>query len=299
MAGKFLKYFYFFSKLTTTLVLFILIVFLGYIFIKAYQTNNDKGYELIISDKINELSAVVKSNSDNLNFIDEKITNYETALNQISQTLNEKIVETELDKLPDKFNELLKENKKLHKELKSLNYVIKDSKKMLDNIDSSKKQKNTPSNLIRLIELKYENGFDTGEELLLLQKQIIDDSKNAYLEKLFVLSDKKFIGIVNLQNEFEKLMKDYLNVHYLKNNNLFFKYLSRFYSIEPNTKSNFKNNILENFSIAKNKLYQKDIKSSLKYLLLIEDSNIYFQKWIKEAENYVNFKNNLRSLYNS
>ena len=194
---------------------------------------------------------------------------------------------------------MLKENKKLHKEIKNLNYVIKDSKNMLDNIDNSKKLKNTPSNLIRLIELKYENGFDTREELLLLQKQIIDDSKNAYLEKLFVLSDKKFIGIVNLQNEFEKLMKDYLNVHYLKNNNLFFKYLSRFYSIEPNTKSNFKNNILENFSIAKNKLYQKDIKSSLKYLLLIEDSNIYFQKWIKEAENYVNFKNNLRSLYNS
>ena len=63
-------------------------------------------------------------------------------------------------------------------------------------------------------------GLTQGAEFNILQKQIIDDSKNAYLEKLFVLSDKKFIGIVNLQNEFEKLMKDYLNVHYLKNNNI-------------------------------------------------------------------------------
>lgn len=299
MVDKFLKYFYFFSKLTTTLMLFVIIVFLGYIFIKAYQTNNNNGYELIISEKINELSAVVKNNSNNLNFIDEKITNYEIVLNQISETLNEKFIDAELNELPDKFNELSKENKKLHEEIKNLNYVIKDSKNMLDNIDKSKQPENTLTSLIQLIELKYESGFDTKDELLLLQKEIVDDSKKAYLEKLFILSEKKFIGIVNLQNEFEKLMKDYLNSYYLRNSNLFFKYLSKFYSIEPNIKSNFKNNTLENFSIAKNKLYKKDIKSSLKYLLLIENNNIYFQKWIKEAENYISFKNNLRSLYSS
>ena len=53
MTGNFFKNFYFFSKLTTTLVLFLIIVFLGFVFFKAYQTNQDNQYSLDIDEKIN------------------------------------------------------------------------------------------------------------------------------------------------------------------------------------------------------------------------------------------------------
>ena len=159
---------------------------------------------------------------------------------------------------------------------------------------------NTVSNLINLIELKYENGSNINAELLLLQNQIDDDSKKAYLEKLFILSDQKFIGIVNLQNQFERLMREYLNDYYKKkNNNLFINYLINFFYIEPNYNSNFKNETLKRFSIIKNKLYEKDIKSSLEYLSLIDDSDIYFNSWIEEAKNYIDFNENIRFFYNS
>ena len=159
---------------------------------------------------------------------------------------------------------------------------------------------NNVANLINLIELKYENGSNINSELLLLQNQIHDDSKKAYLEKLFILSDQKFIGIVNLQNQFEILMRKYLNDYYKKkNNNLFINYLINFFYIEPNYNSNFKNETLKRFSIIKNKLYEKDIKSSLKYLSLIDDSDIYFNSWIEEAKNYVDFNENIRFFYNS
>ena len=159
---------------------------------------------------------------------------------------------------------------------------------------------NTVSNLINLIELKYENGSNINAELLLLQNQIHDDSKKAYLEKLFILSDQSFIGIVNLQNQFERLTREYLNDYYKKkNNNLFINYLINFFYIEPNYNSNFKNETLKRFSIIKNKLYEKDIKSSLEYLSLIDDSDIYFNSWIEEAKNYVDFNENIRFFYNS
>jgi hypothetical protein len=48
-----------------------------------------------------------------------------------------------------------------------------------------------------------------------------------------------------------------------------------------------------------NKLYEKDIKSSLGYLSLIDDSDIYFNSWIEEAKNYIDFNENIRFFYNS
>ena len=79
---------------------------------------------------------------------------------------------------------------------------------------------------------EYMKKFNTKDSMgmeLLLQNQIHDDSKKAYLEKLFILSDQKFIGMVNLQNQFEKFMREYLNDYYKKkNNNLFINYLINF-----------------------------------------------------------------------
>ena len=72
-----------------------------------------------------------------------------------------------------------------------------------------------------------------------------------------------------------------------------------FFYIEPNYNSNFKNETLKRFSIIKNKLYEKDIKSSLEYLSLIDGSDIYFNGWIEEAKNYVDFNENIRFFYNS
>ena len=95
-------------------------------------------------------------------------------------------------------------------------------------------------------------------------------------------------------------MREYLNDYYKeKNNNLFINYLINFFYIEPNYNSNFKNETLKRFSIIKNKLYEKDIKSSLEYLSLIDDSDIYFNSWIEEAKNYIDFNENIRFFYNS
>ena len=293
MNNSFFNNFYLLTKLTTTLILFFAVLFLGYLLVKSYKVNNEESYIITIDDKINALSQTIENYSQQLISINQKSSNKEKSLSLLNKTLNNNLADAE-------FEELLKKNQNLQEQITNLANSINSFENTTVNYNENIGLNNTVSNLINLIELKYENGSNINAELLLLQNQIHDDSKKAYLEKLFILSDQKFIGIVNLQNQFERLMREYLNDYYKKkNNNLFINYLINFFYIEPNYNSNFKNETLKRFSIIKNKLYEKDIKSSLEYLSLIDDSDIYFNSWIEEAKNYVDFNENIRFFYNS
>ena len=293
MNNSFFNNFYLLTKLTTTLILFFAVLFLGYLLVKSYKVNNEESYIITIDDKINALSQSIENYSQQLISINQKASNNEKSLSLLNETLNNNFADAEFDKL-------IKKNQNLQEQITNLAHSINSSENRIIKHNENRGVNNTVSNLINLIELKYENGSNINAELLLLQNQIHDDSKKAYLEKLFILSDQKFIGIVNLQNQFERLMREYLNDYYKKkNNNLFINYLINFFYIEPNYNSNFKNETLKRFSIIKNKLYEKDIKSSLEYLSLIDDSDIYFNSWIEEAKNYVDFNENIRFFYNS
>lgn len=293
MINSFFNNFYILTKLTTTLILFFTVLFLGYLLVKSYKVNNEESYIITIDDKINALSQSIENYSQQLISINQKASNNETSLSLLNETLNNNFADA-------KFDKFLKKNQNLQEQITNLANSINSSENRIIKYNEDKGVNNTVANLINLIELKYENGSNINSELLLLQNQIHDDSKKAYLEKLFILSDQKFIGIVNLQNQFEILTREYLNDYYKKkNNNLFINYLINFFYIEPNYNSNFKNETLKRFSIIKNKLYEKDIKSSLKYLFLIDDSDIYFNSWIEEAKNYVDFNENIRFFYNS
>jgi len=293
MNNSFFNNFYLLTKLTTTLILFFAVMFLGYLLVKSYKVNNEESYIITIDDKINALSQTIENYSQQLISINQKSSNNEKSLSLLNETLNNNFADAE-------FDELLKKNQNLQEQITNLANSINSFENRIIKHNENKGVNNTVSNLINLIELKYENGSNINSELLLLQNQIYDDSKKAYLEKLFILSDQNFIGIVNLQNQFERLTREYLNDYYKKkNNNLFINYLISFFYIEPNYNSNFKNETLKRFSIIKNKLYEKDIKSSLKYLSLIDDSDIYFNSWIAEAKNYVDFNESIRFFYNS
>ena len=293
MNNSFFNNFYLLTKLTTTLILFFAVLFLGYLLVKSYKANNEESYIITIDDKINALSQSIENYSQKIISINQKISNNERSLSLLNETLDNNLVDAKLD-------ELSKKNQNLQEQITNLGNSINSSENTIIKYNQNKGVNNTVFNLINLIELKYENGSNINAELLLLQNQIHDDSKKAYLEKLFILSDQKFIGIINLQNQFEILMREYLNDYYKKkNNNLFINYLINFFYIEPNYNSNFKDETLKRFSMIKNKLYEKDIKTSLEYLSLIDDSDIYFNSWIEEAKNYVDFNENIRFFYNS
>ena len=245
MNNSFFNNFYLLTKLTTTFILFFAVLFLGYLLVKSYKVNNEESYIITIDDKINALSQTIENYSQQLISINQKSSNNEKSLSLLNETLNNNFADAE-------FDELLKKNQNLQEQITNLANSINSFENRIIKHNENKGVNNTVSNLINLIELKYENGSNINSELLLLQNQIYDDSKKAYLEKLFILSDQNFIGIVNLQNQFERLTREYLNDYYKKkNNNLFINYLINFFYIEPNYNSNLKNETLKRFSMIK------------------------------------------------
>jgi len=296
MIDTVLKKLYFFTKLSTSLLLFSAIIFFGYVFSKAYISNSGNEQSFLINEQINELFVAVKYNAESLNNIKKQIASNEKSLKDInlkvSQTDNSDIILEQLKKL-------LEDNELINDKIINLNNKIQNSKNLVDSNGKDESTNTSFKNLIDLIELKYQNGSSVKKELVLLQKYL-NNSQSAYLEKMFVLADDKFIGVEELQNKFNILMKEYLKEYYNnKNDNLFYNYLSKFYSVEPNSNSNFTNDILKNFTIVKEKLKNKDIKSSVEYLTKIDRAENHFNQWIKEANKYVLFNNNLTLIKNS
>ena len=134
MISKLFKNFYFITKLTTTFVLFITVLFLGYVLIKSYRLDNREEYTTNIDQNIKILTTLINDYSQELDLINQKITNNEKSLNKISQIIDDKFISNELDKLPNQFNILLKENQNLQKEINNLTnlFQLSNSKKKID-----------------------------------------------------------------------------------------------------------------------------------------------------------------------
>ena len=103
------------------------------------------------------------------------------------------------------------------------------------------------------------------------------EEKTPYIEKLQILSNRNFIGLNKLNKNFDKNISEYLNNYYLSNNtNSFIKYLSNVVIIQPNFNGEIKDETVRLLAKAKIKLYEKDLESALKNLLLISDSEDLF-----------------------
>ena len=88
-------------------------------------------------------------------------------------------------------------------------------------------------------------------------------------------------------------LKEYL---LKKNKNIFVKYLSNVVSLQPNFKGDIQDETIKLFVEIKEKLVEKDIAGALNNLLLINDSKIYFNQWIQDAEYFIEFENTLNKL---
>ena len=296
--GILLKQFYFLSKLTTSLVLFIALLFLGYLFIKAYLVeNNNSDVVSELTQELKNISDTVEKNSSNLNSIGDIIINNDKSFDEITTTINN-LKNNELnEELSIQIKKLFKENEILEKDISKLsikiNLLNNQDQKLIQNIE-----KNFPVlNLIKLIKLKMENGISFVDEVQLLHNLNHNEEKKSYVEKLQILSKKNFIGLNRLNKNFDKITSEYLNIYYFKNNNNnFIKYLSTIVSIQPNFNGDIQDETVKLFVMVKRKLIDKDIKGALSYLLLINDSEIFFKKWINEANYYVKFEKTINRL---
>ena len=293
-----LSRFYFFSKLTTSFILLVTLLFLGYLFLRAYSvdTNNSKvAFEL--TKELKNLSNSVEKNSTKLKFIGDIIIKNENSFNEFASVINNLKENKSNKELLIQIKELFNENDMLSNEIanlsKKIDLINNSDKKLEKNVNN-----NFPvNNLINLIRLKLESGINVNNEIQLLQNFDYSEDKISYLEKLQILSNKNFIGLNKLNKSFEKISSEYLNVYYLKNNNnKFFKYLSNIVTVQPNFNGEIEDENIRLLVKVRTKLYEKNIDSALKYLLLVNDSEKFFKQWINEANYFIEFDKTLNKL---
>ena len=101
------------------------------------------------------------------------------------------------------------------------------------------------NDLISLIKLKIKSGEEIGNELDILNNYNFSNIKKPYLEKINILSNRKFIGFNKLNIVFDQNTSEYLDEYFFKDNkNLFIRYFSYIVSIKPNFDGDIENEII-------------------------------------------------------
>jgi len=284
--SKILSNLYIFSKLTTTLVLFGLVLIMGYIFYKSYKSQNISKTDEAFNKNIDLVFESIENNKQNLKLIKDKAQSTEIALNKLIDSIEQNKENIHKDEI----NNLIDENQILKKQISDLNKQLSSIKNSI----STNVPNNELNDIIEIINFKFDNGTSVLEDILLLQKLNLNNNNEFIIEKLIILSKNNFIGIDSLNTKFDNSVHDYLNNKYLKENkNLFVRFLSEYIKIKPNNIKNFQDPVLEILNQAKIYNQNKNIKESFLKISSLPDIDPFFSNWIKQAKIYIEFKNNL------
>ena len=284
---KITEYFYIFSKLTTSLVLFLIIIVMGYAFFKSYQGIDDDNVNL--ENKISSLSSDIMLNYNNFEKIVKKINDTDKSIDEIKKILLQKDTDTKNANYKEDIENLIKLNEELQKQVDKLTLNLKNIDNEVNNDSRSIESRQIPT-LIKLIFIKYENGESVRNEILLLE-DLLQPNKEEIFEKISLLELKKFYGFKNLEKIFDDLAREFIKTKFAKNNqNYVINFLLKFVSIQPSNLTIYENEDLNILMRAKKNLEIGNIQQSLDQILLIKENDMFFTEWIEQVKIYLEFK---------
>lgn len=284
---KITEYFYIFSKLTTSLVLFLIIIVMGYAFFKSYQGIDDNNVNL--ENKISSLSSDVMLNYNNFEKIVKKINDTDKSIDEIKKILLQKDTDTKNTNYKEDIENLIKLNEELQKQVDKLTLNLKNIDNEVNTDSRSIESRQIPT-LIKLIFIKYENGESVRNEILLLE-DLLQPNKEEIFEKISLLELKKFYGFKNLEKIFDDSARGFVKTKFAKNNqNYVINFLLKFVSIQPSNLTIYENEDLNILMRAKKNLEIGNIQQSLDQILLIKENNMFFTEWVEQVKIYLEFK---------
>ena len=284
---KITEYFYIFSKLTTSLVLFLIIIVMGYAFFKSYQGIDDNNVNL--ENKISSLSSDVMLNYNNFEKIVKKINDTDKSIDEIKKILLQKDTDTKNANYKEDIENLIKLNEELQKQVDKLTLNLKNIDNEVNTDSRSIESRQIPT-LIKLIFTKYENGESVRNEILLLE-DLLQPNKEEIFEKISLLELNKFYGFKNLEKIFDDLAREFVKTKFAKNNqNYVINFLLKFVSIQPSNLTIYENEDLNILMRAKKNLEIGNIQQSLDQILLIKENNMFFTEWVEQVKIYLEFK---------
>jgi len=284
---KITEYFYIFSKLTTSLVLFLIIIVMGYAFFKSYQGIDDNNVNL--ENKISSLSSDIMINYNNFEKIVKKINDTDKSIDEIKKILLQKDTDTKNANYKEDIENLIKLNEELQKQVDKLTLNLKNIDNEVNTDSRSIESRQIPT-LIKLIFIKYENGESVRNEILLLE-DLLQPNKEEIFEKISLLELKKFYGFKNLEKIFDDLAREFIKIKFAKNNqNYVINFLLKFVSIQPSNLTIYENEDLNILMRAKKNLEIGNIQQSLDQIFLIKENDIFFTEWVEQVKIYLEFK---------
>ena len=284
---KITEYFYIFSKLTTSLVLFLIIIVMGYAFFKSYQGIDDNNVNL--ENKISSLSSDIMINYNNFEKIVKKINDTDKSIEEIKKILLQQDMDTKNVDYKKDIENLIKLNEELQKQVDKLTLNLKNINNEVNNDSRSIESRQIPT-LIKLIFIKYENGESVRNEILLLE-DLLKPNKEEIFEKISLLELKKFYGFKNLEKIFDDSAREFVKTKFAKNNqNYVINFLLKFVSIQPSNLTIYENEDLNILMRAKKNLEIGNIQQSLDQILLIKENNMFFTEWVEQVKIYLEFK---------
>jgi len=284
---KITEYFYIFSKLTTSLVLFLIIIVMGYAFFKSYQGIDDNNVNL--ENKLSSLSSDVMLNYNNFEKIVKKINDTDKSIDEIKKILLQKDTDTKNANYKEDIENLIKLNEELQKQVDKLTLNLKNIDNEVNTDSRSIESRQIPT-LIKLIFIKYENGESVRNEILLLE-DLLKPNKEEIFEKISLLELKKFYGFKNLEKIFDNSVREFVKTKFAKNNqNYVINFLLKFVSIQPSNLTIYENEDLNILMRAKKNLEIGNIQQSLDQILLIKENDMFFTEWVEQVKIYLEFK---------
>ena len=289
--SKIIEYFYIFSKLTTSIVLIVIIFVMGYALINSY--NETDVISIDLESRYENLENLASINDKKLRKLDSKVSASEKKINEIKNILEEDIIEKNNSEYSHLIEKLLKQNEELEKEINRISLNLNQNENL---IKLPKKNKtNEISSLVDLILIKYKNGENVKDEISYLND--ILPNKKIILEKLNLIFLNKFYGFKNLKQEFNDSTKNYINFKFVNNqNSVFLDFLFKFVDIKPSNLTIFENEELNLIMSAKKLMEKEDIENSLKKIMKIENHTSFYSKWIEQSQLYLEFKNEIKKV---
>ena len=286
---KIIENFYIFSKLSTSIVLVLVLFFMGYLLYRSYSSINNESSKN--DEEILSIVSLIKENQSQILALSNEFNTKFKNLEKISEILNN--------------NDFDKEglNLKIEDINNNINILKNDLIGIQDKIDKVSNNSvaynddsSTIEDIKKILFIKFLNNSNLDEELNLLS-EIISNENAHYLDKILILKNKLDFDYQNLTNEYKSIRNLYLKENIVdKKSNYLVKIIIPIIDIKPSNKSSFRNKDLSIFKDTKELLNNKKFSESIERLKSLKFQEEYLDDFIYKVSIYADFKNTLELL---
>ena len=286
---KIIENFYIFSKLSTSIVLVLVLFFMGYLLYRSYSSINNESSKN--DEEILSIVSLIKENQSQILALSNEFNTKFKNLEKISEILNNNDFDKEGLNL--KIEDINNNINILKNDLIGIQDKIE---KVSNNSVAYNDDSATIEDIKKILFIKFLNNSNLDEELNLLS-EIISNENAHYLDKILILKNKLDFDYQNLTNEYKSIRNLYLKENIVdKKSNYLVKIIIPIIDIKPSNKSSFRNKDLSIFKDTKELLNNKKFSESIERLKSLKFQEEYLDDFIYKVSIYADFKNTLELL---